>query len=576
MILSKEQVQTILKNKPAGTTDVQILSDMTNRGYEFEGVDMNAARQFAKQQGIPVAKKQSMTGLEKAPFQATGEEGLIGGTVKAIGNVPRSAFELGKNVAKAVTSPIETVKAVGGVVKGIGAKAGEIFLEDTDIGQKLLEKANAQRIAQGMPELKKDAQGKLQAEDTPDLQAINQVGKFFADRYGSIDKFKETAIEDPVGVLADVATILTGGGAALTKTGQISKVSSLTKAGAEISKAGQIVEPISAISKTTGAVKRAVSGSKAGQIVSEVIPTVSDIQKSQVVKALDLTQGDLSNISKATGNDVTEFIIRKNAIMETPEQVVDFLNTERASTKTLRNSEIAKVKNVYTPEQIPGVKQGLTTILDGVDGVAGLENVADEIRSLANKSQFTLEDVQRAKDLIDDNSNIYSKIGDVKSSSTARGLDNIRKGIRKFIEDEVSTATQGATDIKKLNNDIATSYAIEDAINTRSTRGQTRNKLSLSDNIVLFGGGATFSPAVGIGLYLGKKIIETPSFRLALVDALNSQPIAKVKRIISEIKNKNITPETQKILNQIADQARKKVQVLESGSQVIDKGKQEK
>lgn len=557
--MDKEKIkQFIITQRESGIPDDQIYSFLVEKGA------------ITKPE-----PEQNFTGQETSPFQATGEENLLSGTAKALGNLPSSTYQLGKNVVSAVVNPIETGKSIVSLVKGVGAKAGELALEKTGIGQSILEKANQSRIARGLPELKKDEAGNFQVEETPELQTINNVTKFVTDRYGSLDKFKETAIEDPAGVLADLATIISGGGAAVTKVGTVSKIADVAKVGSQITKVGQALEPVTAISKTLGKGKDIIAGSKVGQITKEIIPTGKEMQRNQVVKALDLTQGDVANITKSTGNDVTDFIVSKNLIKNTPEEVADSLNDIRKTTKELRNSEIKKVTNTYTKDQIPGAIKGLEEIKKGVSDIAGLEDEVTKIDNLLEKEAFTLEDIQLAKDLIDDNSNIYSKIGDVKSSATARGLDKIRKEVRKFIEDEVTTATQGATDIKKLNNDIQTSYAIEDAINTRATRNLTRQKISLSDIMVGLGGSAAFSPAVGLGLYIGKKIIETPSFRLAFTKALNAQPINKVKKLLKEVRNRTVSPETQKLINELADQAKNNLSKIESASAILESSKQE-
>lgn len=553
--LSKQQIEVLLTEAPKNVNGEKLLQKYIDSGYKLEGFN---------DQPEPVKPIES-----NATFKATGNENIVGGTAKAIGNIPSSALNLAKNVASAVVNPVETVKSIKNVVAGAGAKVTELALENTDFGQKYLEKANQERITKGLGELPRDTNGKLQVIDTPELQQFKQVGKFISDRYGSIDNFQKTIIEDPVGVLADVSAIASGGSTIASKVGAVKTASKL----GEISSA---IEPINAISKTTKGIKGAVGKSTVGKIASEVIPTSSDMQRSQVVKALDLTQGDLANISKKTGNDVTDFIVSKNLLKETPEAITDSLNDFRKATKDTKATEIAKVTNIYTPDQVPSVIKGLDTILADVEGVAGLENVASEIKSLRNKTQFTLEDIQNAQYLLDDNSSIYSKIGDAKSTTKAKGLDNIRKDIRSFIENEVDTATNSQTNIRQLNNEIQTSYAIEDAINTRATRNLTRQKISLGDSVVLFGGGATFNPAVGVGLYIGKKIIETPSFRLAFTKALNAQPVAKVRKLITEVKNKNVSPETQKLLNQIANEARNNIQLIESGSNIIDKTKLEK
>lgn len=564
--MDKQQIaQDILKKygaqgfTPANNAPV----DLSGRFSELDAIASS---------GI-VPSRRNRENTNNATFQATGNENLLSGTAKAIGNVPRSTFNLAKNVVSAVVNPIDTVKSVGKIVQGVGAKVGEKLFEETDFGQKLLEGANKNRISKGLPELQRDANGKLQAQNTPELETINKLGEFFVDRYGSVDNFQKTLIEDPAGALADIATVVGGGGALASKVGNVSKVSEISNIGKTLSSASQAIEPISAISKVTGKAARGVKNSKVGQIASEIIPTRSDIQQTEVVKALDLTQGDLINIGKKTGNDVTKFIIDKNLIKDTPEAIVDALNDFRKTAKTEKANVISQVTSVYTPEQVPSVIKGLDTIFQDIDGVAGLEKIADEIKTLRSKKQFTLEDVQNAQYLIDENSSIYSKVGDTKSSKTAKGLDNIRKDIRSFIENEVDTATNGNTNIRKMNNDIQTSFAIEDAINTRATRNQTRNMVGLRDQLVLFGGATAINPAIGVGLFIGKKIIESPSFRLGFVKALESKPIAKVNKMITEIKNKTVSLETQAFIKEVANEVAKNKAVIESGSAILDKTK---
>lgn len=514
--------------------------------------------------------------VNNATFQATGDESIVSGAAKAVGNIPSSGITLGKNVLSAVVNPVQTVKAVRDVVAGAGAKIGETILEDTDFGQKLLQKANDVRVSKGLAPLQKNEKGQLQGVETKELQVLNNLGGFLKERYGSEENLKKTLIEDPVGALADIASVVTAGGGALRQAGNVSKVSALSEAGGTLSKVGQALEPINAISNVAGKTARTIKNTTAGRIASEVLPTSTDMKQGQIVKALDLTQGDLVNINKKTGNDVTKFITSNNLIKDTPEQIVDGLNSFRKNAKEQKALVIGEIKNVYTPEQVPSVIKGLDSILEDIKDVPGLEGDVEKITKLRTKKQFTLEDIQDAQYLLDENTNIYSKFGDAKSTTKAKGLDNIRKDIRSFIENEVDIASDGNVDIRKVNNDIQTSYAIEDAINTRATRGQTRAKLSLSDNVVLFGGGAAFDPFVGVGLYVGKKIIETPSFRIAFVKALEAKPVAKVRKMVTEIKNKTVSPETQAFIKDVAKEVTKNKATIESGSAILNKSKEEK
>jgi len=546
--MQEEQIkQFITKSREKGVRDEDIVTYLKGKGVDL-----------AKQ-----SQPQSFTGSEKATFEATGKENLLTGGLKALGNLPRSSYELGKNVAQAVVNPIDTAKALGGIVQGAGAKVGEAVLENTDFGQSLLQKAKEKGVA-----VETDATtGKLKTKATPELEQFNSVLKFFGDRYGSVDKFKETAIEDPAGVLADFATILTGGGAAATKLGEVTNISKLANAGTKVSEFAQTIEPISAttkaIAKTTAAPFK---------VAGALLPNAKELQAGEIVKALELTQGDLQRITKSSGNNASDFIAQRNLIRNTPDETVFALDDVKKTTMAQVREEIGKVAKTYSQADVPSVKSGMEVILKGVDEVPGLEEVAGEIRGLLTKENYTLSDIQRAKELIDQNSDIYSKFGDVKSSSQSRGLDKIRKDIRAFIEKEVDTATGGQTNIRQLNNDVQTAKEISDSIVNRQQRALTRQNVSLSDIVILVGGLAT-DPVTGIAVLAGKKALENPTFRLGLAKALQKQPVKAVQKALEEVKNKTVSKESQALIKQIVDEANASLPVAESGAAVLEESK---
>jgi hypothetical protein len=81
----------------------------------------------------------------------------------------------------------------------------------------------------------------------------NAVGQFFADRYGSMDAFKKTLAEDPVGFAADLATLLSGGELALARAPGV--VGTVARAAGSV---GRAIDPINASLKVGGAVGKGV------------------------------------------------------------------------------------------------------------------------------------------------------------------------------------------------------------------------------------------------------------------------------------------------------------------------------
>ena len=503
-------------------------------------------------------------------FESKADDSVLSSAAKTVGNVPKSIFTLGKDIVTAVANPIDTAKAVGTLIKGVGGKMGEAALEKTKPGQAILSKMNESRVSRGIAPLPTNEQGVIQAAETPEIQVANAVGAYFEDRYGSFDNAKESFVEDPAGVLADLASVISGGGAAIRGAGQAGRINSIADAGSAITRAGQALEPTSVIGKAITAPIKAVGNSGVGRMIGETLPTPTSITQGQVVKALDLTQGDLQKISATTGNDVTDFITRNNLLKETPEEIAFALDDVKANTMALVRNEVSAVTTVYNPSDVPRLQDGMRVILAGVDKVTGLEDEAAEIRKLVQQDSYSLSDVQRAKELIDANSSIYSKFGDVKSSSQAAGLDNVRKDLRAFIEDEVSKATNGATDIRKLNNDVSTSKSISDAIEARATRGLTRQSVTVFDGILGFSAGAAISPEVGLAVFVTKKLSETPSFRIALAKTLSITPVQDVARISDAFVGNKITPEVRASISEIVKTATNNMAPVQSGAQIVD------
>lgn len=84
------------------------------------------------------------------------------------------------------------------------------------------------------------------------------IKDYFVNRYGSYENLKKSVITDPVGVLLDISTVLSGGGTAAAKIGVAG--GRLAKAGEIAAKAGRYTDPLLGAAKVTG--KLASGGAK--------------------------------------------------------------------------------------------------------------------------------------------------------------------------------------------------------------------------------------------------------------------------------------------------------------------------
>lgn len=152
---------------------------------------------------------------------------------KAMRNAPSSALEFGKAVVQPILHPIDTASAIYDVGHGLASKLHGALGGTQDPEQKAKDEA-----------------------------AANAVGQHFAKRYGSMDGFKKALAEDPVGVIADVSVVLTGGGAAAARApGVVGKVGEMVGA------AGSAIDPIANTGravKATGNVAASLLGQTTG------------------------------------------------------------------------------------------------------------------------------------------------------------------------------------------------------------------------------------------------------------------------------------------------------------------------
>lgn len=491
-----------------------------------------------------------------APNQFTGEESFLEGAGKAVRNAPRSGFELVKNIASAVTSPIETGKTIFGAVRGGGEKAGRFLLNKTPLGNIRGESGET---------LRETAQRVPQSEDE---QITTQINTFINERYGSLDSFKETVVEDPVGAIADIAGLVSGAGAGLRGAG-------LTKAAGVTGKVASAIDPVAnvgrAVKPITTGVRNATGVAKSA--LADVIPTLDNLTNKNIAQALDLTQGDVRNFRQQTGGtNVGDYLLQKQVngqplIAKTVEETLDNVDTLKGNSYRQVREEVSKIDRVYDSTNVPRVREALSKVVDDLDGVIGLEAEFSEASRLINKENYTLSDIQRVKEIIDERFQIYKKSGDAKSGTTAQGLDTVRQDLRKLIEDEVSDATDGAVNIAELNNDVRFSYAIEEAIEKGLTKDLTRNEFGITDIIIgsalgLGAASGNVSIPTALGLFGAKRIISSPSFKLSFAKGIQGLRESDKVRILSELKSGNVSQASIRTLKQIVEDTKQQAVII--------------
>lgn len=153
---------------------------------------------------------------------------------EALFNIPRSAANFASGIYQAVRHPIDTASNVLDIGAGALRNAMPDALVNTVEGGKPNPSAiRASEMASG-------------------------VGQFYKDRYGSLEGLKNTIATDPVGVSADLSTVLAGGAALAPKASALAK---------GLRQASNLTNPVSVLkpaAKIVGGVGKQVLGLTTG------------------------------------------------------------------------------------------------------------------------------------------------------------------------------------------------------------------------------------------------------------------------------------------------------------------------
>jgi len=372
-------------------------------------------------------------------------------------NIVPSTGKMISELVHAVTSPIETAKTAyltaEGAVRNILPKQVVDFADKFNMN----------------PELSRQA-----------VQMADAVGGVYKERYGTIEGFKKALATDPASVMADMATLLTGGaGAAKTVAGIPSKVSPVLEAtAAAAQKAASYVDPLSlaakgissvgkvipkaataALGSTSGVGSEAISqafraGKEGGQVGQSFVENLRG--KADMQDVLDIAKSNLEAIRKQRSdvykaniqnikNDAT--VLNFKGIDDAVNQAFDAFTFKGKPKNDLAIQKLEDVKakiddwksldpvEFHTPEGFDALKQSIGQILEDLKprtpsdtAVKGVYNaIKNEINKQAPTYAKTMKAYSDSTDLIREIERSLS-LGDKSSADTAmRKLQSVMR-----------------------------------------------------------------------------------------------------------------------------------------------------
>ena len=384
------------------------------------------------------------------PAEAAAIPNLTAGQVAsgAITNFPSSLGNLVGNVVSAVTSPLETAKSV------------------VDLGAGILQNVLPERLVQAV------------GEDKQSREVANQVGKFYVDRYGSVEGAKRAIAEDPAGVLADLSTVLSGGSMVASRVGLGSVAQPLARVASAIDPLAATVRTVGAVAKpvgknivapllgiTTGAGRESISqafkaGQKGGDAADQFRANISG--RANPNEILDIAKANLDELNRTKQAEYRSGMIdikKDKSILEFADIDQSFKNVDNiiAFKGKVKNidaaEEVAKVKKAindwknydpaefHTPEGLDALKQQIGGMLEKIPFEQKTTRLAvgEIYKSLKNTIQKQAPTYAKTMKAYTDQSEQIAEIQKTLSLNNKATTDTAMRKLLSLVRDNVQT-----------------------------------------------------------------------------------------------------------------------------------------
>ena len=295
--------------------------------------------------------------------------------IQAFKNIPKSGGEFIGNIYQAVRHPINT--------------AGNVL----DVAAGGLQNILPESLVQSVNAIDPNADRGQEAR-----QKAGAIGEFYKGRYGSMEGIKQAIANDPVGVLSDVSTLATGGGAIASKIPGI-----VGKAGQAINTVGKAIDPLSLAADVA---KPVLKGT--GKFTSSVLGGMGTHTGGESIR-------EAARAGYTGGQRADDFL---SAMRGNP-QAADVVTDAKIALSNMRKERGAQYRS-----GMAGVSSD-KTILDFKPIDQALTDIAD-LGSFKGKSisRSTSGTMQKVKELVDE-----WRGSDPVEFHTPEGMDALKRAI---------------------------------------------------------------------------------------------------------------------------------------------------
>lgn len=368
--------------------------------------------------------------------------------VQGAQNLPRSTMKAGGEIFDAVMNPIET----GHTLLKLASGSFHLILPD-EVSQRF------------------DPEGKTEESQ----QMARLVGEYFKNKYKDEESIKHLVATDPASMLMDIATVLSGGGMAIGKTGQLTGVSKAVTAGNVLQKAGTYTDPLTATLKAGGATvtgtaigAREIAGATSGT-GGAAVGNLFDASRQGAKEGTFLSRGEDGQMAtqalRGGGNldNVLEIAMRDLDVMKKQKTDNYRANSElwKSDTSILDFKEITEtLKNAENIVKYQGTVKNPA----GVKALDELKELIDSWKGYDPKTHHTPEGMDALKQ------RMWAVVESVPvENATAKGVaQNVYHSVKRTIENQ---APNYAKTMKDYSDALETIKQIEKTLSMNPTKG---------------------------------------------------------------------------------------------------------
>lgn len=399
--------------KDQGLTPDQILSKWNSGDTRYEGkVGVNSSGQ---KYDVPAYVDRGLSEYQE-------EVAKLGGSFGGVSQNQTLPDEAGQ-------PELPGQKSVGGFLGNVFKSGGRLL---GGAGSAI---ANPVDTVRGLADISQGAVQKLIPGEQGKEQNFDAVAGFYKDRYGGAENIKKTLYEDPVGASADASVLLGGAGAIVGGVGKVAEASELTRLGAGLTKASQVVDPIQAIGKGVGAARTGVGslGTKVGDALTPIDQgVVNTLRPQNVSPGMSLAEqatskqknlGDLSKYLEQAKKSVSNYS-EDNALKLASGKAEDALaNMDKQLKLYGKTKEMALERIASKPVNASNLKD---TFVSTVQQRTGAKFTKGGVLTTP-RGQFSTISSAADRGLLTDTYMILNKLGDNPTAARAdRAVDALQ------------------------------------------------------------------------------------------------------------------------------------------------------